>query len=67
MEYRSTVNAPQGSGPRGIDWADVEHKFRTLFGDAGIDKGRSEAILETVHRFDQLSNVDELNKLVCRG
>jgi 2-methylcitrate dehydratase PrpD len=62
--HRSTVNAPKGSGPRGIDWADVEHKFRTLMPEAGVEAGRAEEILGTVHRFDELPNVDGLIRLL---
>jgi 2-methylcitrate dehydratase PrpD len=58
--YRSTVNAPKGSGPRGIDWADVEHKFRTLMPEAGVEPKRADEILEVVHGFDKLSNVEGL-------
>ncbi len=62
--YRSTVNAPKGSGPRGIDWADVEHKFRTLMPEAGLEPARVEEILGVVHRFDELPNVDGLIRLL---
>jgi 2-methylcitrate dehydratase PrpD len=63
-EHSSTVNAPKGSGPRGIDWADVEHKFRTLMPEAGVEAGRAEEILDTVHDFDALPNVDGLIRLL---
>ena len=63
-EHSSVVNAPRGSGPRGIDWADVEHKFRTLMPEAGVESARAEEILGTVHRFDELSNVDGLIRLL---
>jgi hypothetical protein len=62
--YRSTVNAPRGSGPRGIDWTDVERKFRTLIPEGGIDAARAEEILGVVHRFDELPNVDGLMRLL---
>lgn len=55
--FRSVVNAPLGSGPRGIDWKDVEHKFRTLMPQGGLDAGRIDQILDTVHRFDSLEGV----------
>jgi 2-methylcitrate dehydratase PrpD len=63
-EYRSTVNAPKGSGPRGIDWGDVEHKFRTLMPEAGLDAKRVEEILDVVHHFDDLPRVDGLIRLL---
>ena len=62
--HRAIVNAPRGSGARGIDWADVEHKFRTLMPEAGLDAARTEAVLDVTHRFDQFENVDELIRLL---
>jgi 2-methylcitrate dehydratase PrpD len=62
--HRSTVNAPKGSGPRGIDWADVEHKFLTLTPAAGIEPKRAGEILDVVHRFDELTNVEGLIRLL---
>lgn len=62
--HRAVVNAPRGSGARGIDWADVEHKFRTLMPEAGLESGRVEEILDVTHRFEELTNVDGLIRLL---
>jgi 2-methylcitrate dehydratase PrpD len=62
--HRSVVNAPKGSGPRGIDWADVEHKFRTLTPEAGIEPKRADEILDVVHHFEEVPNVDRLIRLL---
>ena len=32
----STVDAPRGSAPRGIEWSDVESKYRALMPDSGL-------------------------------
>jgi hypothetical protein len=64
--HRSTVNAPRGSGARGIDWKDVEHKFRTLTPQAGVEPKRADEILEVVHGFDKLTGVDGLVRLLGR-
>ena len=63
-EHRSIVNAPKGSGPRGIDWADIEHKFRTLMPEAGFESGRIEEILGVVHNFEELQDVNGLIRLL---
>ena len=34
--YTSTVDAPRGSGPRGIEWSDVEAKYRALLPDSKL-------------------------------
>jgi 2-methylcitrate dehydratase PrpD len=62
--HRATVNAPRGSGARGIDWADVEHKFRTLTPQARIEGKRADEILEVIHGFDELTSVDGLIRLL---
>src|SRR5262249_29324247 len=43
--YTSTVDAPRGSGPRGIDWSDVDAKYRSLFPDSGLPAKRIEESL----------------------
>ncbi|HEX5369779.1 MAG TPA: MmgE/PrpD family protein, partial [Dehalococcoidia bacterium] len=63
-QYRSTVNAPIGSGPRGIDWSDVDFKYRTLMPESGLSRERIEAALRVVHDFDKVSNVSELTNLL---
>ena len=44
--HRSTCTAPRGSGPRGVQWADVESKFRHLFPLGGLP----EEAIETCFR-----------------
>ena len=33
--FTSTVDAPRGSAPRGIEWSDTEAKYRALMPDSG--------------------------------
>jgi 2-methylcitrate dehydratase PrpD len=58
------VDAPRGSGPRGIDWSDVDAKFRALMSDSGLPAARIEQTLTIVHRFDQVKHVSELTRLL---
>jgi 2-methylcitrate dehydratase PrpD len=53
--YTSTVDAPRGSGPRGIEWADVDAKYRALIGDAGLPAAKQARILELIHDFSSVS------------
>lgn len=55
--YRSTVNAPRGSGPRGIEWADVEHKFRTLMPESGKSQGEIEKLLALCQGFEAIEDM----------
>jgi 2-methylcitrate dehydratase PrpD len=63
-KHSSTVNAPIGSGPRGIEWNDVEAKFRTLVPEAGISGQRIEELLQVIHGFDRVKSLSELTNLL---
>ena len=62
--YTSTVDAPRGSGPRGIDWSDVDAKYRALLPDSGLPAKRTEEILKVIHDFDQVKHVSEFTRLL---
>ena len=53
--YSSTVDAPRGSGPRGIEWLDVDAKYRALIGESGLAPAKQARILELVHDFSSVS------------
>jgi 2-methylcitrate dehydratase PrpD len=63
-KHSSTVNAPRGSGPRGIEWADVEHKVRTLTPASGKSAGDIEKMLKLCQGFDELKDVTPLIELI---
>ncbi len=62
--YTSTVDAPRGSGPRGIQWRDVDAKYRALMPDSGLSSRRSEEILDAIHELQELQAVSELTRLL---
>jgi 2-methylcitrate dehydratase PrpD len=62
--FTSTVDAPRGSGPRGIDWADVDAKFRTLMPNSGLPSQRIEEALALIHGLDRVEDVSELTRLL---
>ena len=64
QQYSSTVRAPRRSGPRGIDWADVDAKYRTLVPMAKLPQARVEASLRVIHEFDRVQTVSELPDLL---
>jgi 2-methylcitrate dehydratase PrpD len=61
-EFRSTCKAPRGSGPRGVEWADVEAKYRALVPLAGLASRRVEESLAFIRAFDA---PDAANRLVA--
>lgn len=60
QRYSSTVRAPRGSGPRGVDWADVDTKYRTLMPMANLRPEQIEASLGVIHGFDRVRAMPEL-------
>ena len=65
--FTSTVDAPRGSGPRGIEWNDVDAKYRALMPDSKLPAPRLEQILKLIHGFDTLKTVTELTVLLAPG
>ena len=62
--YTSTVDAPRGSGPRGIEWSDVEAKYRALLPDSKLPAKRIEEILSMIHSFERVKRVSEFTRLL---
>ena len=62
--FTSTVDAPKGSAPRGIDWSDVDAKYRALMPDSRLPAKRIEETLTVIHHFDQVKHVTELTGLL---
>ena len=62
--YSSTVDAPRGSAPRGIEWQEVETKYHSLMPDCGLPKARAEEILKVVRNFDQVKQIAAFARLL---
>ncbi len=65
--FASTVYAPRGSGMLGIDWADIDAKFRALMPLAGLRPDRIDACLDQIHGFRHLGRVGALTELLQPG
>jgi 2-methylcitrate dehydratase PrpD len=63
--YTSTVDAPRASGPRGIDWRDVDAKYFALMPESGLPRSRIDAVLDVVHDLEALDDVAELTTLLA--
>jgi 2-methylcitrate dehydratase PrpD len=57
--FTSTVDAPRGSGPRGIEWSDVESKFRALMPQSKLPEPRLAQILDRIHSLEGMKHVVE--------
>ncbi|MEM9683092.1 MAG: MmgE/PrpD family protein [Pseudomonadota bacterium] len=56
----NTVLVPKGSGCLGLDWADLDDKYRTLAPRAPLTDAQVEASLAVVHDFQRVENAAEL-------
>jgi 2-methylcitrate dehydratase PrpD len=64
--FSAHVDFPRGSAPRGIEWADVDAKYRRLVPLSGLAPDKVEASLEVVHEFDAVKAVSLLTHLLRR-
>lgn len=63
-EFRATCKAPRGSGPRGIEWSDVEMKYRALVPLSGVSSDRVEASLTLIRSFETGNPSAKLTSLI---
>jgi 2-methylcitrate dehydratase PrpD len=63
--YASTVDAPKGSAPRGIQWSDVDAKYRALMPASGLAKVRIEQALQLIHTFNRAKLAAQLTALIA--
>ena len=57
---QKTVDAPRGSAPRGIEWSDVEAKYRALWPQSKLPMGKATAALDMIHNLDKLPRITRL-------
>jgi 2-methylcitrate dehydratase PrpD len=63
-KFSDHVDFPRGSAPRGIEWADVDAKYRRLVPLSGLAPEKVEAGLEAVHEFETVKVMSELTRLL---
>lgn len=64
-ESTATVFLPHGSAALGIDWADIDAKYRMLMPNSGLSTEGIEQSLALIRDFKDTQNVGELIGLVC--
>lgn len=62
--FSSTVDAPRGSAPRGIEWSDIDAKFNALMPQSRLAAERIKKSLEVIHDFDKVKKVSQLSSLL---
>jgi 2-methylcitrate dehydratase PrpD len=63
-ESTSTVFLPHGSAALGIDWADIDAKYRTLMPNSGLSSDRIERSLALIRNLKAAANVAPLIELI---
>jgi hypothetical protein len=61
------VFVPKGAGVLGIDWADIDAKYRTLVPLAGVSSDQIEKSLARIHDFRSVKQMSELVGLLEAG
>jgi len=64
--FSSVMEAPGGSGPRGIEWSDIDYKFRTLAPLGGMSEARIGQAIDVIHEFQDAPAVSTLTDLLRR-
>lgn len=64
---REHVASPRGSSQRGIDWADVDAKYRRLAPQSGLAAARLDAALQAIHDLAGLPALGALAGLLAGG
>ncbi len=62
--YTSTIDAPRGSAPRGIEWTDVDAKYHALMPKSGLSATRQQQLLDIIHNFETIRNVSNFARLL---
>ena len=62
--FSSTVDAPRGSSPRGIEWTDIDAKYHALMPYSKLPAARIDQSLKVIHNFEQVKDASELTGLL---
>ena len=65
--FSSTVYAPKGAAALGIDWRDVDAKYRALVPAAGVREQEIETSLALIHDFRRLTDIAALTRSLRVG
>lgn len=65
--FMRTVQAPRGSAPRGIEWGDLDGKYRALAPLAGLPAARLEQVLQLIHGLETMKGVGTVTRLLAAG
>ena len=62
--FQSIVDAPRASGPRWLDWADIDKKYQALMPGSKLPKSKIDESFKVIRAYDQVKNASELINLL---
>jgi 2-methylcitrate dehydratase PrpD len=62
--HTSTVHIPKGAGCLGIDWSDIDAKYRALVLRAPLNEGAMQRSLAAIHALDEALDVSALLRII---
>ena len=62
--FTSTVHVPKGAAMLGIEWRDIEAKYRALMPHSGLDAARIEASLAMIQNFSEAPGASPLVEML---
>jgi 2-methylcitrate dehydratase len=63
--FSSTVDAPNGSAPRGIEWSAVDAKYSALMPQSGLPAARIAQLQGTIHDFERVKRISDFTALLA--
>lgn len=60
QKFTNTCKAPRGSGPRGIDWVDINNKYEILTKQAGMQQSQTLQSLQIIHHLEAATSIKGL-------
>jgi 2-methylcitrate dehydratase PrpD len=64
--FESTVHVPKGAAMLGLEWRDIEAKYRALMPSSGLDTARIENSLAMIRDFSEARSVSPLIEMLRR-
>jgi len=62
--HKNTCKAARGSGVRGIDWVDIDHKYQKLMPLSRLSNQKIRDSLSLIHEFEKIKKTDQFTSLL---
>jgi len=66
QRYSHTCKSPKGSGARGIEWVDIDSKYKKLVSLSGLSAAAIDTTLNLIHEFNSVEHVLALSESLSK-